>query len=167
MSTNIQRGRGDTTASKYLVRQFADRFWRAEWPGTRRSGVYYDLRAPEGPAGVLHAKAVVGDDAVVFVTSANLTEAALQAHEADGRLRRQQLIGAIRLEPFDQSGTGARRLVRETSCVPRGLPVPPPIPSPFWHLSGRPARRRAGRPPSRRRGPGGRVLVRLARCCIK
>lgn len=41
--------------------------------------MFYDPRAldPEGPGGVLHAKAVVADDEAVFVTSANLTEAAL------------------------------------------------------------------------------------------
>ena len=75
---NIQRKRGDTTAANQLVRRFADRFWSTEWPGTVRPSVYYDPRALEldGPAGVLHAKAVVVDDQFVFVTSANLTEAA-------------------------------------------------------------------------------------------
>jgi phosphatidylserine/phosphatidylglycerophosphate/cardiolipin synthase-like enzyme len=40
---------------------------------------FYDPRALdlEGPSGVLHAKAIVADDEAVFVTSANLTEAAL------------------------------------------------------------------------------------------
>ena len=76
---NIQRKRGDTTAADPLVRRFADRFWNTEWPGSSRPSIYYDPRALDldGPAGVLHAKAVVIDDEVVFVTSANLTEAAL------------------------------------------------------------------------------------------
>lgn len=76
---NIQRKRGDTTASEQLVRRFADHFWKTDWPGSSRPSVFYDPRAldPEGPGGVLHAKAVVVDDEAVFVTSANPTEAAL------------------------------------------------------------------------------------------
>jgi phosphatidylserine/phosphatidylglycerophosphate/cardiolipin synthase-like enzyme len=74
---NIQRKRGDTAASDQLVRRFADRFWKTDWPGSSHPSVFYDPRAldPEGPGGVLHAKAVVADDEAVFVTSANLTEA--------------------------------------------------------------------------------------------
>ena len=43
--------------------------------------MFYDPRALEldGPAGVLHAKAIVVENEVVFVTSADLTEAALGA----------------------------------------------------------------------------------------
>ncbi|NWG13607.1 MAG: phospholipase, partial [Acidobacteria bacterium] len=61
---NIQRKSGDTTAADTLVRRFADRFWKTEWPGMSRPRVYYDPRSLEigGPAGVLHAKAVVADD---------------------------------------------------------------------------------------------------------
>ncbi len=76
---NIQRKWGDTTATDQLVRKFADHFWATDWPGSSHPYVYYDPRAleVEGPTGVLHAKAVVVDDATVFVTSANFTEAAL------------------------------------------------------------------------------------------
>ena len=75
---NIQRKRGDATPSDQLVRRFADHFWITDWPGSARPTVYYDPRALdlEGPGGVLHAKAVVADDEIAFVTSANLTEAA-------------------------------------------------------------------------------------------
>ena len=50
-----------------------------DWPGASKPAVYYDPRSldPSGPTGVLHAKAVVVDGEAVFVTSANLTEAAL------------------------------------------------------------------------------------------
>jgi phosphatidylserine/phosphatidylglycerophosphate/cardiolipin synthase-like enzyme len=50
-----------------------------DWPGVSRPSVFYDPRALDlgGPAGALHAKAVVADDEAVFITSANLTEAAL------------------------------------------------------------------------------------------
>lgn len=89
---NVQRRRGDTTAPDHLVRRFADRFWDAEWPGATRPTVYYDARSldPDGPAGVLHAKAVVADDESVFVTSANLTEAALDRNIELGLLLRDR-----------------------------------------------------------------------------
>lgn len=89
---NIQRRRGDTTAPDGLVRVFADRFWKTDWPGSARPRVYFDPRSlePEGPAGVLHAKAVVADDEVVFVTSANLTEAALDRNLELGLLVRDR-----------------------------------------------------------------------------
>jgi cardiolipin synthase len=91
---NIQRQRNDTTVSEQLVRRFADRFWKTDWPGSSRPNVLYDPRAldPEGPGGVLHAKAVVADDEAVFVTSANLTEAALDRNIELGVLIRDRAL---------------------------------------------------------------------------
>jgi phosphatidylserine/phosphatidylglycerophosphate/cardiolipin synthase-like enzyme len=91
---NIQRQRGDTTASEQLVRRFTDQFWKTDWPGSSRPNVFYDPRAldPEGPGGVLHAKAVVADDEAVFVTSANLTEAALDRNIELGVLIRDRAL---------------------------------------------------------------------------
>ena len=93
---NIQRKRGDTTAADHLIRAFADRFWKTDWPGTSRPHVYFDPRALEldGPGGVLHAKAVVADDEAVFVTSANLTEAALDRNVELGLLVRDRALAA-------------------------------------------------------------------------
>jgi phosphatidylserine/phosphatidylglycerophosphate/cardiolipin synthase-like enzyme len=93
---NIQRGKGDTTVAEELVRRFADRFWGTDWPGSSRPQVYYDPRSlePEGPAGVLHAKAVVADDEAVFITSANLTEAALDRNIEMGLLVRDRALAA-------------------------------------------------------------------------
>lgn len=84
--------RSDTTASEQLVRRFADHFWKTDWPGSSHPGVFYDPRAldPEGPGGVLHAKAVVADDEAVFITSANLTEAALDRNIELGVLIRDR-----------------------------------------------------------------------------
>jgi phosphatidylserine/phosphatidylglycerophosphate/cardiolipin synthase-like enzyme len=89
---NIQRKRGDTTASDQLVRRFADHFWKTDWPGSSHPSVFYDPRALdlEGRGGVLHAKAVVADDEAVFVTSANLTEAALDRNIELGVLIRDR-----------------------------------------------------------------------------
>lgn len=91
---NIQRKRGDTTAEGQLVRRFADRFWTTDWPGKLRPRVFYDPRAlgGDGPGGVLHAKAVVSDEETVFVTSANLTEAALDRNIELGLLVRDRAL---------------------------------------------------------------------------
>jgi phosphatidylserine/phosphatidylglycerophosphate/cardiolipin synthase-like enzyme len=91
---NIQRKRGDTTGAEQLVRRFAERFWTADWPGSARPRVFYDPRAldPEGPGGVLHAKVIVTDDESVFVTSANLTEAALNRNIELGLLTRDRAL---------------------------------------------------------------------------
>lgn len=93
---NIQRKKGDTTASEHLVRSFAEHFWKSDWPGKSRPKVYYDPRALEidGPGGVLHAKAVVTDEETVFVTSANLTEAALDRNIEIGLLVRDHALAA-------------------------------------------------------------------------
>ncbi|MGH2717033.1 MAG: DISARM system phospholipase D-like protein DrmC [Actinomycetota bacterium] len=87
---NIRRGRGDLDPADHLVRRFADRFWGEDWPGATRPQVFYDPRSldPEGPAGVLHAKAVVVDEEAVLVTSANLTEAARERNIELGLLVR-------------------------------------------------------------------------------
>jgi phosphatidylserine/phosphatidylglycerophosphate/cardiolipin synthase-like enzyme len=91
---NIQRKRGDTTVAEQLVRRFADRFWATDWPGSSRPRIFYDPRAleVEGPGGVLHAKALVVDDEAVFVTSANLTDAALDRNIEVGLLVRDRAL---------------------------------------------------------------------------
>jgi phosphatidylserine/phosphatidylglycerophosphate/cardiolipin synthase-like enzyme len=91
---NIQRRRGDTTAADQLVVRFAERFWKTEWPGASEPRVFYDPRAlePDGPSGVLHAKAVVADDEAVFVTSANLTDAAFDHNIELGLLVRDAAL---------------------------------------------------------------------------
>ena len=91
---NIQRKRGDTSTREDLVRRFATRFWSVDWPGARRPRVYYDPRAlePDGPGGVLHAKAVVADGEALFMTSANLTEAALDRNIELGMLVRDRAL---------------------------------------------------------------------------
>ncbi len=91
---NIQRKWGDTTDPSALVRRFAERFWSVDWPGKVRPAVYYDPRSIdlERASGVLHAKAVVADSESVFVTSANLTEAALDRNFELGFLVRDSAL---------------------------------------------------------------------------
>jgi phosphatidylserine/phosphatidylglycerophosphate/cardiolipin synthase-like enzyme len=94
---NIQRRRGDSTEASDLMRRFADRFWETDWPGSTRPKVYYDPRSLEldrSQAGVLHAKAVVTDEEAVFVTSANLTEAAFDRNFELGLLVRDKALAA-------------------------------------------------------------------------
>lgn len=92
---NIQRKWGDTTKADDVVRQFAERFWGADWPAERRPRVFYDPRALEldGPPAVLHAKAIVADMEAVFVTSANLTESALDRNIEMGLLVKDRALG--------------------------------------------------------------------------
>ncbi|MBI3845282.1 MAG: phospholipase [Planctomycetes bacterium] len=91
---NIQRRRGDDTTADDLVRKFAERFWKIDWPGKRKPRIYFDPRSldPNGPGGVLHAKAVVSDDMNVFITSANLTEAAFDHNFEIGLLVRDRAL---------------------------------------------------------------------------
>ena len=91
---NIQRGRGDTSASDQLVRRFTEQFWHRDWPGSARPSVYYDPRSldAQGPGGVLHAKALVADDQVLFITSANLTDAAQNRNIELGALIRDRTL---------------------------------------------------------------------------
>ena len=91
---NIERKRGDTTLTEDLTRRFADRFWGKEWPGSRRPSAYFDPRAlSEGGAeGVLHAKALVVDEERVLITSANLTEAALDRNIEMGVMLRDRAL---------------------------------------------------------------------------
>jgi phosphatidylserine/phosphatidylglycerophosphate/cardiolipin synthase-like enzyme len=93
---NIQRRRADTSGPDQVVRRFTERFWKVDWPGSSRPRVFYDPRAldVEGPGGVLHAKSVVTDDDAVFVTSANLTEAALDRNIEMGLLVRDRSLAA-------------------------------------------------------------------------
>jgi phosphatidylserine/phosphatidylglycerophosphate/cardiolipin synthase-like enzyme len=76
---DIRRNPGDTTRTDALLRRFAERFLRHEWPGPRPPEVFYDPRSLiEGDAlrASLHAKCVVADGERIYIGSANFTEAA-------------------------------------------------------------------------------------------
>ena len=99
---NIERKQREKTRADDVVRRFADRFWNKDWPGTRKPRVFYDPRslATDGPDGVLHAKALVVDDELAFVTSANLTEAALDRNIEMGVLLRDRTLAAMVIAHF-------------------------------------------------------------------
>lgn len=91
---NTARKYGDKTPADALVTAFAAKLWGHDWPGQRQPDVYYDPRSldPDGKTGVLHAKAIVVDDAAAFATSANLTEAAFDQNIEVGILSRDALL---------------------------------------------------------------------------
>jgi phosphatidylserine/phosphatidylglycerophosphate/cardiolipin synthase-like enzyme len=99
---NIQRKWGDKTKADQLVRQFADRFWGKDWPGESRPAVFYDPRSLdlEGEGSVLHAKAVVADRESVFITSANLTDAAWDRNIELGLLVRDSALALSMVSHF-------------------------------------------------------------------
>lgn len=79
MFLDIQRRHRDTTMDSELVREFAHRFKTSEWPGSRMPEVYFDPRSLEldnSKRSSMHAKCIVIDRKVAFVSSANFTEAA-------------------------------------------------------------------------------------------
>ena len=88
---HVGRGLRDTRYESEILREFASEF-RANWPGNRLPEVFYDPRAlandPRERA-TWHAKCVVVDDWVAFVTSANFTEWAQQKNVEAGVLVRE------------------------------------------------------------------------------
>ena len=58
----------------------------------RRCSTIRALSQDDGPGGVLHAKAVVADEQSVFITSANLTEAAFDRNIELGLLVRDRTL---------------------------------------------------------------------------
>jgi phosphatidylserine/phosphatidylglycerophosphate/cardiolipin synthase-like enzyme len=89
---NVERRPGDTRMDSALLHGCASEL-AVKWPGTRRPEVYYDPRGlsidPEVRAS-WHAKCVLVDDEVAFVTSANFTEWAQDRNVEAGALIRSR-----------------------------------------------------------------------------
>ena len=82
----------DTREDSELLREFAHSL-ASQWPGTRRPEVFYDPRTLSTDPAVRaswHAKCVLVDDEVAFVTSANFTEWAQQRNVEAGVLVRSR-----------------------------------------------------------------------------
>lgn len=113
---NIKREHGDETPASTLVRAFSKRLREKVWPGERLPEVYYDPRALAGDEhehAVLHAKCVVVDDRLTFLTSANLTEAAQQRNIEAGLLVADQRLAERVTLQFDRLiETGALKRLR-------------------------------------------------------
>lgn len=93
---DIKRGSGDTTAAEQLVKRFAREFRTNMWPVDRPfPAVYYDPRSlsmEKQQRTALHAKCVVVDRRLVFVSSANFTEAAQERNIEVGLLSRSPTL---------------------------------------------------------------------------
>lgn len=97
MFLNIERRRTDTSLDSELVRRFRHKFRTKDWPGERLPELFYDPRSLDPtPArrASLHAKCVVVDEEVAFVSSANFTEAAQRRNVEAGVLIRSQRFAA-------------------------------------------------------------------------
>jgi len=92
---DIARGDKDLPEAQLLA-QFGEKFQKEHWPWQPLPEVYYDPRSLEKPGSpkraCLHAKIVVVDGKEVFLTSANLTEAAQQRNIEAGILLRATAI---------------------------------------------------------------------------
>lgn len=79
MFLDVHRQPGNTSSDAEILAEFVARFTAKEWPGGRLPELYYDPRGLQSDASnraSLHAKCVVVDREVAFVSSANFTEAA-------------------------------------------------------------------------------------------
>jgi len=95
MYLDVQRPQHDQSSPTELVRIFAERFVRKEWPGRQLPRLYYDPRSLEvdqTKRTSLHAKCVVVDKEEAFVSSANFTEAAQTRNIEVGVLLRSQSL---------------------------------------------------------------------------
>src|SRR5262249_38283126 len=100
---DVHREPGDTSLAEEVLRRFALRFQTHEWPGGRLPELYYDPRSLDLEAvkrSSLHAKCIVVDRRVAFVTSANFTEAAQTRNIEVGALIRCQRFAARLTEHF-------------------------------------------------------------------
>jgi phosphatidylserine/phosphatidylglycerophosphate/cardiolipin synthase-like enzyme len=101
---NIARGDKDLPEAQLLA-QFREKFQKEHWPWQPLPEVYYDPRSLEKPGSpnraCLHAKTVVVDDKEVFLTSANLTEAAQQRNIEAGILLKSPIIAAQLTSHFE------------------------------------------------------------------
>ncbi len=106
MFLNVEREYGDTTSAAELLKDFADRFRMSQWPGKRLPVVFHDPRAIQPfekgkRRAALHAKCVVVDDGVAFVTSANFTEAAQERNIETGVLVEERSFARSLSQQFD------------------------------------------------------------------
>lgn len=100
---HIARGWNDTRTDNAILGEFAEDLG-SQWPGPRRPAVYFDPRTLSSDASrraSWHAKCVLVDDTISFVTSANFTEwAHLRNVEAGVLVRNPHFTRQLRAQ-FD------------------------------------------------------------------
>jgi hypothetical protein len=96
---HVARGWKDTRDESELLREFAAHFGE-QWPWPKRPEVYYDPRTvadDKAESATWHAKCVLVDEDLTFVTSANFTEWAHQRNiEAGVLLRNRHFADQLR-----------------------------------------------------------------------
>jgi phosphatidylserine/phosphatidylglycerophosphate/cardiolipin synthase-like enzyme len=100
---HVGRKNRDTVDESELLREFADQF-RRDWPGPRLPEVFYDPRgvgAESADRATWHAKCVVVDEELAFVTSANFTEWAQDRNIEAGVLLRSPRFAAQLRQQFE------------------------------------------------------------------
>jgi phosphatidylserine/phosphatidylglycerophosphate/cardiolipin synthase-like enzyme len=93
LAVNVGREGDFSTPEQQVLARFAEGFWRNHWPWPKRPCVYYDPRALSTDPAIcasLHAKCIVIDDKIAFVTSANFTEWAQERNLEAGVLVRDE-----------------------------------------------------------------------------
>jgi phosphatidylserine/phosphatidylglycerophosphate/cardiolipin synthase-like enzyme len=100
---HVARGLKDTRDESELLREFAVDFG-AKWPWAKRPEIYYDPRTVNGDKAqraTWHAKCILVDDELAFVTSANFTEWAHQRNVEAGVLIRSRHFASQLLQQFE------------------------------------------------------------------
>ena len=105
MFLDIQRPYGDTSSSAEIVNRFTNRFVKTQWPVSGRMPVAYyypsSLELDSEKRASLHAKCVIVDNDVAFISSANFTEAAQEKNVEVGVLVRSSSLSGQITRHFD------------------------------------------------------------------
>jgi phosphatidylserine/phosphatidylglycerophosphate/cardiolipin synthase-like enzyme len=111
---DVRRPAGDTSSATDVVRRFGERFRRDDWPqGCPLPQVFYfplSLEAAPDTRAALHAKCVIVDRHLVFVSSANFTEAAHERNIEVGLLIQAGWLAERITGHFDALVTAKRLL---------------------------------------------------------
>jgi phosphatidylserine/phosphatidylglycerophosphate/cardiolipin synthase-like enzyme len=113
--THSRKSPDDSIAK--LAPAYAANFRKQHWPGVRPPEIWHDPRGFEPAAadrGILHAKTVIVDRKIAFITSANFTEAAQARNIEAGVLIRQARI-AERLNGYF-AGLISTNVLRRLVC---------------------------------------------------
>lgn len=91
---NISRPDNDTSAVSIILRKYMSRLRDQQWPqGCRLPDVYFDPRSLAiDKRSSLHAKCIVVDEDIVFVSSANFTNAGQERNIEVGLLVRSPIV---------------------------------------------------------------------------
>jgi phosphatidylserine/phosphatidylglycerophosphate/cardiolipin synthase-like enzyme len=101
---DIKRGKNDTSDSHSLSVRFKNEFENELWPWDPKPRVYYDQRSLAdwgATRSSMHAKCVIVDRKVAFVTSANFTDAAQHRNIEAGILSRDPKLASKLHSYFD------------------------------------------------------------------